>query len=634
MNDNSLPGALASFVKAVFTGSPQSALSARGPGWPKTLPRGGGGASFSKWSMEKALKGGYEASEWVYACVNAVAGPASTVPWRVSEFEGADSKRLFAYELKGIPRTQRKEFFRSMHHKQTRFTNWPGASFERKAPLVPRPDDPLEQLIEKPNPFYTRQAQMERAGQHLLLSGNAMFVTLNGPVLGVGPDVPFEMWPLHPSHVKIDSDGLVPKKYHYTPEGEGVNPRSEGHYDPKSVIHARLPSPEDPLWGMSPIMAAARAIDTDVQTATWNLNAVLNRAIPDMLVSFRGGLKREQYREAKAQLAENRSGPAGARAPWILGNQAEVKQLSLSPVEMDYIRSRGLSRQSICSIFGVFEAVVAVLQGVSTPNLDPIMKHHWIHTVMPFLERWEGEFNLRVAPMFPGDTVVWFDVAGVEALVDSYIERVRAQKILHTQGVPLAECNRRYDLGLDLEGVPLADQPIFPAGVITGQQLLDGENLGNAGGSDSTTVPPEGGEDLDPTKPNEAPPEDVTPDDNGPLPDTLLEDDLYVMESRVLSNGKADPHGGTRRWSEEEVDAYREEHGIDSWIINEERDWWRAVLPEGAFMVTRNKVLLAPPEEGIEVVEDGIRFYHGKATERKREALYARIESWGWKVPE
>ena len=592
---------------------------------------------FKKWSLDKAISDGYEINEWVHACVNAIGRHAASVPWRVSEFSSSEAKARFMWELKGVPASQRNDFFKDAH----RAHRVAGHGVERKAAMIPRPNDPLEQLLEQPNPYMTRQEFIERMSQFMLLGGNAPWVKLRGKRLGVpGVNTPLELWPLFPQAVQVDSDGMVPKKYHYYPDGRGGEARdaSASHYDPKDVIHHRLPSPSDPIWGISPLMAAAKAVDTDVMSARWQLTSFNNRAIPDILVSFDAELSPDQYRRARTQVAEQHQGTQNSRAPWVLGNQAAVRQLSLTPVEMDFIRSRAANRQSICSIFNVFPLVIAVMEGISLSQVEVILKHHWIQTVIPFLDRAMGEINLSLTPDFGGNRYAWFDTSNVDALTEALIERVRAQKILHTQGVPISVLNNRFELNLDLEGVPLIDEPVYPAGVITGTQLAAGENLaGNQSGSGNTNTPPEGGPISDPGNPqdpNQAPPEDVVPGDPGANPDTVLGEDpeLQRLASGYFENGHADPHEGKTRWTYEgALDYLRDEAraSVDLQASLKDDDTWMflgVVLPQEINL-----------PDGVELLDyagkaANVSFYHGEATQERRDKLLARVKSWGYSV--
>lgn len=607
-----------------------------------------GNAKFSRWDMDRAITDGYEASEWVFACVNAISRHLSSVPWRASEFTDAEQKALFEWELKGVPMSQRNDFFKDAHKKKFR-GKW---GKERKAALKPLPNDPLEQLIENPNAFMTRQEFMERSMQHLLLGGNAIWTKVRGASLGLGFDkpfdVPFELWPLFPNAVEIERDGMVPTLYKYgSPDRTG----KKAEFAVRDIVHFRLPDPSDAIWGVSPLMAAARAVDVDVMAARWQLTSFENRAIPDLLFSIQSDLKNgqrltmDQYREAREMVAEQQA--SGSRAPWVLGN-ADIRQLSLSPVEMDFIRSRGFSRNAICSTFDVFPQVVKIMEGFSVQNMDKVMEQHWIETVVPQLNRLQGVINMTITPEFQpsgassgasggasGVTqrIAWYDLSGVEALTQNLMERIRAQKIIHTQGVPFKDLNERFDLGFDTDEMVGADEGFMPAGVVTVSQALAGEG---GEGSANPDVPPEGGtpnEPGGPSDPQEPDPEDVIPQDPGEgVPDTLLASELAYFQ-----NGGKDAHHGKRRWNAEQVDEWLESHGLTKYgkLTTMDDDFTYQLDVEEYGEIRDSGDAPVGEEYGAEgfVLSElsfSLFFYHGNNTQERRERLLRRVASWGY----
>lgn len=586
---------------------------------------------FSRWSMDKALRDGYEINEWVHACINVKARHAASVPWRVSEFAGSEEKAAYEHERKGIPASELPFFLKDSHRVRRRFTGYKGLQpvYERKAHLRARPQDPLEQLLEEPNQYNTRYDYIERLIQHLELSGNAMWVKLRGKVLGMpGYKTPFELWPLFPQSVEVERDGQVPLKYHYYPDGKLVNESTEGHYDPADVIHFGYPAPGDALWGMSPLMAAARSVDTDSMSARFQLNSMSNRGVTDYLISFEEKLSKKDYMQARKMMRENRTGPDNARAPWLLGNSARVQQLSLSPVELDYIRTRGFNRQAICSIFNVYPPVIAVMEGYGLSSVDTILKHHWTQTMIPLLDKLQAVLNQSLAAEFPGNRLAWYDPSNVEALNQSLMDRYRMQKVVHTEGIPMTKLNDRFDLGLDLEGVVGADIGWFPAGVTPAHIAILGSDPGNA----NTNTPAEGGDPGEPgdfVEPNEPHPEDI-PDDGS---QEGISDPEAASGWAYFENGHADPHGGLKRWAlDEAADALRE-RGIEVDLNSVIRESDYFVFPIEGDAASSLADLAGKEGEGV-IAEDlptglAVRFYNGREVEQRRARLLELVKSWG-----
>ena len=281
---------------------------------------------------------------------------------------------------------------------------------------------------------------------------------------------------------------------------------------------------------------------------------------------------------------------------------------------------------------------IAVMEGVAVSGMDSVLKYHWVNRIIPELDSFMGEINLTLTPEFGGKRLAWFDTSNVDALTENLMERVRAQKVLHTQGVPLGVLNRRFDMNLDLDGVPLADEPIFPAGVTTGSQILAGANL--SGGSGNTNTPPEGGDVVDEGDPediNDPPVEDVVPDDPGGDPDTQLAAALgRDFYQRHFANGSSDPHEGRRRWSYEEAISLLTDD-LEGYVDSDESDksldhWTFRGVKLGTDGCREIDGL-----SGVQYEDQGaagfvVHFYHGQWQAEKRENLLQRVRRWGYAV--
>jgi phage portal protein BeeE len=112
------------------------------PAWKDNRPH------FKDWDTENAIKEGYKASVWVYACVYRLMKDVASVPWIAQVRKGDE---------------------------------W-----------LPAPDNPLTDLMEHPNPYMSRQDMMERLTAHLHLGGNGLWSKV------MVRRVVSELWPIDP----------------------------------------------------------------------------------------------------------------------------------------------------------------------------------------------------------------------------------------------------------------------------------------------------------------------------------------------------------------------------------------------------------------------------------------------------
>ena len=78
-----------------------------------------------------------------------------------------------------------------------------------------------------------------------------------------------------------------------------------------------------------------------------------NRATPDGVFTHESILTPEQFEEARRQIRENFLAKTKKREPWVLGAGAKWNQMSMTPVEMDFIASRLANLRGIAAAFGL-----------------------------------------------------------------------------------------------------------------------------------------------------------------------------------------------------------------------------------------------------------------------------------------
>ena len=94
---------------------------------------------------------------------------------------------------------------------------------------------------------------------------------------------------------------------------------------------------------MSPLEAAATAIDLHNTAAAWNKSLLDNSARPSgalVYASREGNMTAEQYERLKNELETSFQGSGNAGRPLLLEGGLDWKSMSLSPKDMDFIEAR------------------------------------------------------------------------------------------------------------------------------------------------------------------------------------------------------------------------------------------------------------------------------------------------------
>jgi len=230
-----------------------------------------------------------------------------------------------------------------------------------------------------------------------------------------------------------------------------------------SIVH--FTNPDSLYYGMSPLEAAGKAVDVDNAAAAWQKISMQNRGVPDGIFSFDGDLSLEQWEDARTMVREQYSGIASSRAPWIL-SKAKYQQMSMTPAELDFMKTREFSMDQICAVYGVPREMINGMGDVNRASGENVRRTFWIDTIVPLLSEIESTLNLTLAREFgTSDQIrIRFDTSSVPALQENYTDKVNNAKSLWAIGVPFNQINARLELGFDeIQGGEIG---YLPSGVI------------------------------------------------------------------------------------------------------------------------------------------------------------------------
>ena len=247
---------------------------------------------------------------------------------------------------------------------------------------------------------------------------------------------------------------------------------------------------------------------------------------------------------------EQHQGMENARTPWVLGAGAQWTQMSLSPVEMDFLNSRKFNREEICSIFQVPPPIVGIMDTSTYNNIETARKIFWQDTIIPLLEDIKDNFNLGLTPEFGQGIELSYDVSNIQALQISNQEKITNAKNLFSMGVPFNMINQKLELGFDeIEG---GDLGYLPSGLMPSNVLA-------------------------------MPPEDSPPQNDDKPPTNNEEDPPKGFMPHLTKDQKSNAFKGINLKSEIQKDYYsrRIDRIRNSWVMNLTRKTERLFLAEG-----------------------------------------------------
>lgn len=361
------------------------------PDWETALPQ------HSDWDTTAAIRDGYRAHIAVYRCVTELSGAVATVPW--------------------VLRRERSD----------------GGTEE--APYT----HPGWQLLRKANPRMSWSQLVEGAAVCILLAGNHYCLTVSS-----GQRV--ELYRLRPDRVTVIPGRDGAKAYQYRVGSE------EMVYPAEEIIHHLFYDPGSDYYGLSPLRAAARTVDTDNAMVDWNRYSMRNRARPDGIVSVKAPLSDQQHAALVKQIDEQRSGSANARRVIVVsGAEASFVPMSLTPVELDFVASHQMSSRDVCTSYGVHPEALGLAEA-TYENKRWAIRAMWEGPILRLLKCLRDGFNLRLQDIWGEDVFIDFDLSETPAVIGARRDKAEEARIYWGLGVPFNQLN--IELGLGFQQVP------------------------------------------------------------------------------------------------------------------------------------------------------------------------------------
>ncbi len=265
---------------------------------------------------------------------------------------------------------------------------------------VRAPDHPLQALLDRPNPEETGPDLIERFAGLLAVFGDAYLEA-------AGEGAVTALYALRPDRVSVapGADGW-PAAYDYGVDGRKVRiARAADGFLP--VLHLKLFNPADDHYGLSPLQAAAFAVDVHNAASAWNKALLDNAARPSGALVYQGGehLTPEQFERLKQELEDLQSGTANAGRPLLLEGGLDWRPMSLSPADMDFAQGKHIAAREIALAFGVPPPLLGIPGDATYSNFKEANAAFWRGTAAPLAQRIGRALSAWLGPRFDGAEV-------------------------------------------------------------------------------------------------------------------------------------------------------------------------------------------------------------------------------------
>jgi HK97 family phage portal protein len=274
---------------------------------------------------------------------------------------------------------------------------------------------PMLALIDRPNDNMGRAEFLEAVYGHLLLAGNAYLEA----VPGAGA-LPGELHVLRPDRMSVvpGADGW-PVAYDYAVAGRSHRFDMRGPVKP--VCHLKAFHPQDDHYGLSPLQAAAVAVDVHGAASAWSKALLDNAARPSGAIVYKGadghgGLSPDQYDRLLFEIEANHQGARNAGRPMLLEGGLDWKPMGFSPSDMEFQKTKDAAAREIATAFGIPPMLLGIPGDATYANYQEANRAFFRLTVLPLAAKVLADIGHWLGGFGEPDVEVKVDLDQIPAL--------------------------------------------------------------------------------------------------------------------------------------------------------------------------------------------------------------------------
>ena len=245
---------------------------------------------------------------------------------------------------------------------------------------------PLLDLMRKPNAAQGRAELLEAIYGFLLLHGNAYVEAVPG--LG---KLPGELHVLRSDRMNVvpGVDGW-PVAYDYVVGNRTHRFAVREDYSP--ICHIKSFHPQDDHYGLSPMQAAAVAVDVHGAASAWSKALLDNAARPSGAMVYKGAdgqgsLTADQYDRLVGEMEAHHQGARNAGRPMLLEGGLDWKPMGFSPSDMEFQQTKEQAAREIAIAYGVPPMLIGIPGDATYANYQEANRAFFRLTVLPLATR-------------------------------------------------------------------------------------------------------------------------------------------------------------------------------------------------------------------------------------------------------
>ena len=300
---------------------------------------------------------------------------------------------------------------------------------------------PALDLMYRPNRYMSGRFLRQWISASLELTGNAYVLKDS-----IKPDgTPSELFPLLSQLVEV-----IPGKNSQKPvQGYKYRAGSQtAYYKAEEVIHFKYFNPFDFFYGLSPLAAARKAVETLDKAESFNRAFFNNSGTLSGILHTEGRLDDAARARIMKAWSDKYQGHSKAHKVALLEGGLKWQNISLSQKDMDFISGMKLNRETILSVFHVPPALVGLFDHAPQFNTKEQQRIFWQTCILPKQTLILETLTEFLLPDFDTSQTLYFDkdISGVACLKEDMLELAQAAKIYHEIGYAKTEIAQALNL--------------------------------------------------------------------------------------------------------------------------------------------------------------------------------------------
>lgn len=144
--------------------------------------------------------------------------------------------------------------------------------------------------------------------------------------------------------------------------------------------------------------AARQAIGNSLAAADFAGRSMGEGGMPKMAISYPQEIDDEQIDFLHASFSKTYGQGRGRNLPLVLSEGAKAEQLSIKPVDLEFMALRKFEKSDICDAFGVPLVIIGDTEKATSwgAGIEQIVLGFVRFTIKPMLQRWEEELNRKL----------------------------------------------------------------------------------------------------------------------------------------------------------------------------------------------------------------------------------------------